>query len=63
MGMPPQGALLAGNFEFVGVAVPGLYRALGYHVRPVGPSSQYLKYAMPAVIIINENSGPATLLR
>ena len=63
MFMPPQGALLAGNFEFVGVAVPGLYRALGYHAWPVGPSTQYLKYAMPAVIIINVNLRPATLLR
>lgn len=39
MGMPPECALLTYNVELICIFVTGLYRALGYHVGPIGPSA------------------------
>jgi hypothetical protein len=47
VGVPPQGALLACDVELVGEIGRRLDGAVRYHVRPVGPPTQQLKYAMP----------------
>ena len=53
VGVPPEGALLAGDGELVGVAVSGHDRALRYHIRPVGPAGEQLEDPMPAYAFIS----------
>lgn len=49
MSMPPQGSFLILNGESVGVARPGLNRALSHVLRPVGPRRPHLANAVPNV--------------
>lgn len=45
--MPPQGPFLILNGESVGVARPGLNRALSHVLRPVRPRRSHLANAVP----------------